>query len=340
MPVYNGGRYLAPALRSVLGQSFRDFELIALNDGSTDGSGEVLDEYARLDPRIRVVHQPNRGLVPTLNTGLELASGTYIARMDADDVCMPSRFEKQVAFLDAFPDIAVVGTQMRLVNEGGRILGISESPLTPLRVQWTLLLNSALVHPTIMARRDILNRYGGYESGFPHTEDYALWTRLAIHEKLANLPDILLTYRYLGSGVSTKYQTIQVENSRKLVGRYAHELLGLDADPGTHLASAAIREKPLSAVTADELAHAADYVLWLYQQFQDRCPLSAGETTELREAVGEYLQPIVLALTVRRPQMGVRYGRMLSRLSPRPSTFLRRGLTKLRYRVIPTRFVD
>jgi glycosyltransferase involved in cell wall biosynthesis len=197
MAVFNGGRFLPEAIKSILGQTFRDFEFIIVDDGSTDGSGDVIDDYARRDSRIRAVHQQNKGHGAALNVGLALALGRIIVCMDADDVAHPERIARQVTFLDDHPRVAAVGTCIRGIDADGRPLGNGEYRTLPDDVRKTLLDgNSPMAHPSVAMRRDAVLAVGGYHPAFRYAEDFDLWQRLSEHYDLANLPDILLDYRW------------------------------------------------------------------------------------------------------------------------------------------------
>ena len=195
LPVYNGEPFLADALESILAQSFRDFELIAIDDGSRDASGEILDRLAARDDRVRVVHQTNAGIVAALNRGLALARGELIARMDADDLAHPERFARQVVFLDAHAEIAVVGCAVTLIDRVGNRIRDVEYPLASEAVAAFLACGSPLAHPAVMMRRAAVLAAGGYREAYLHAEDYDLWLRMAERYRIANLPDRLLRYR-------------------------------------------------------------------------------------------------------------------------------------------------
>lgn len=332
MPVYNGGRFLASALDSVLAQTFRDFELIALDDGSTDGSGDVLDNYASLDSRMRVIHQANQGLVSALNLGLELAIGEYIARMDADDLCSPIRFEKQVACLDAHPAISVLGTQTHTIHSDGHSLGISQYPLTPFLLRWTMLLHSAIAHPTIMARRERLLHYGGYEAEYAHAEDYALWTRMAITDDLANLPDVLFTYRWSNNNISTRYRSVQLMKSASIVQRYTRALLSVDVSlEQAKSVSDPVVATRLADLKLEDIEAAFDQVLWLYEIFAAHFKPGREDAMMLRAAVGDYLYPLAAVAVTRDPVAGLRMSRSIFSVSKNPRSIFQRGAGKLRH---------
>ncbi len=196
LPVYNAERYIAEAVESILGQTFGDFEFLIIDDGSTDGSRRILERYAAGDPRIRLVSRPNGGLVSALNELLGMARGEFIARMDADDIALPERFERQIAYLRDHGDVVALGTQILLIDPRG-------APLTemPLDLEHEDIdrahLNgvTVLCHPTILARTASVLGVGGYRPGYFPGEDIDLWLRLAEVGRLANLPEILVKYR-------------------------------------------------------------------------------------------------------------------------------------------------
>ena len=197
MPVHNGRRYVADAVRSILAQTFRDFELIVIDDGSTDGSDEIVRDLASADARIRLVRQENKGVTCSLNVGVAQARGTLIARMDADDLSWPERFEKQVRFLDSRPDHVLVGSRCRLIDpDGAPICEKKDVPLSHEQIDQQLLeMRWPIVHPAVMIRGSALKQIGGYDERYRTNQDHDLFLRLAEIGCLANLPDILLDYR-------------------------------------------------------------------------------------------------------------------------------------------------
>ena len=197
MPVYNAARYLAEAVESVLAQTFTDFEFVIVDDGSTDRSPAMLDAYAKRDARIKIIRRPNTGIVGALNDGLRECRGELIARMDADDVSLPERFEKQVAYLREHPDVVAVGARVVGIDPYGCVLFHSEHKLAHDEIDAELLngVGWAIVHPAAMLRRDASERVGLYRSQWQWVEDLDLFLRLAEIGKLANLPAELLHYR-------------------------------------------------------------------------------------------------------------------------------------------------
>lgn len=202
LPVYNGLPYLGEAIESVLTQTFADFELIIIDDGSTDGSASVLGDFT--DPRIHLYQQPNSGLPATLNRGIALARGEYIARQDQDDVSFPERFARQVAFLDGHRDVAMVGACAQIWEGAVCTARTLCHPAQDAELRFELLFDNPFIHSSVMIRRTAFEQVGVYsleESRLP-PEDYELWSRLMKVFQVANLPDILLAYREIPGSMS------------------------------------------------------------------------------------------------------------------------------------------
>ena len=196
LPSFNGGQYLLPAVRSVLAQTFRDWELILMDDGSTDGS--IQNVAALGDDRIRIVSDgTNKGLATRLNEGVMLARGDYIARMDADDLCFPERFEKQLAYLDANPDIDLIGAQIATFKVGEFSL-VSSSPINHADICSKPWSGIRLAHPTWMGRTEWFRRFSYHLPEYVRAEDQELLLRAMSTSRYANLPDVLLAYRQGG----------------------------------------------------------------------------------------------------------------------------------------------
>jgi hypothetical protein len=212
MSVYNGERFLDEAIESVLGQSMRDFELLILDDGSTDGSRRIIEAHAARDSRIRPIIRENRGLIASLNQLIEEARAPLIARMDADDICKPERFARQFAFLEAHPDHGVVGCWAEDIDEDGEPYPVPEHdhPLDHEAFLEAIEQSEPLLcHPAVMFRRDIVRAAGGYHAAFRHCEDLDLWLRLASSTRIANLPERLIRYRHYASQVSYRHAVEQ-----------------------------------------------------------------------------------------------------------------------------------
>jgi glycosyltransferase involved in cell wall biosynthesis len=221
MAVYNGTEFLSEAIESVLGQTFTDFEFIIIDDGSTDGTSDIVDRYASADPRLRVYRQEHARLAAALNRGIKLARGKYIARMDADDVAYPHRFERQVQFFDKRQDLAVLGGAFELVGSHGQRGVIVRLPEDDAAIKSKLSSANCLAHPTVMVRKDILTEMGGYRGQFVHAEDYDLWLRIAERHVLANLAEPILRYRFHRNQVS--FQDARQQAFSALGARFAAE---------------------------------------------------------------------------------------------------------------------
>jgi FkbM family methyltransferase len=202
LPVYNCPRYVGQAVESILAQTCADFELIVVDDGSEDETPDVVRRFT--DPRIRLVTQANRGLAGALNRGIELARGRYIARQDQDDVSFPERVAKQVAFLDAHPRCALVGTWAEIWRGDERTDRVHAHPSDNANLKFQLLLNNPFVHSSVMIRRAALDRVGAYSTdpGRQPPEDYELWSRVAREFEVANLPEVLHIYREVEGSIS------------------------------------------------------------------------------------------------------------------------------------------
>jgi glycosyltransferase involved in cell wall biosynthesis len=211
LPVYNVGPFVSAAIQSILDQSLTDFELIIIDDCSTDHTLRLIEEFS--DQRIRLVRKDkNTGLIESLNHGLALCRGKFIARMDGDDISLAGRLEKQAAFLEAHPDIAICGTWYKLSNSGELV----KNPVTNAEIRIALLDYCALGHPTVMLRNSFLHQEQlFYDSNFFAAEDYDLWTRIVAMGKIANLPEVLLLYRMHADQVSVKDQLSQVANAER-----------------------------------------------------------------------------------------------------------------------------
>lgn len=193
MAAYNAAPYVQAAVDSILAQSFTDFELIVIEDGSSDDTPAILAQCAQRDARVRILNLPHVGLSTALNRGLELARGGLVARMDADDIARPARLAKQVAFMDQHPGVGLCGTWGELLGPRSRIIwryAVSDAEL-----RCRQLFETALLHSSVMMRPALVRAAGGYNPAYRAAEDFDLWVRLAEHTRMANLPEPLLLYR-------------------------------------------------------------------------------------------------------------------------------------------------
>ena len=215
MSVYNAAPYLRAAIESILAQSFTDFEFLIVDDGSTDGSPAIIADYAARDSRIKPVFRENRGLVASLNQMVAMARAPWIARMDADDVCAPDRFARQMAFLAAHPDHGVIGTDCATIGPDGAPVQRPAiiRPLTHDGLVGNLESGPTLNHNAVIYARNAVLGVGGYRPAFAHAEDYDLWLRLSDVTKMANLADPLVSYRLYPGQVSDRHMIAQAYNA-------------------------------------------------------------------------------------------------------------------------------
>ena len=211
MSVYNNAAHLPAAIESILAQSFGDFEFLIVNDGSSDESGDIIDRYAAGDRRIRAFHQPNLGLIASLNRMLAEARAPLIARMDDDDIALPARFERQLAFLAAHPDHGVVGTWSSCIDKHGapHLDQCRDQPTSHQAFLRQLENGPLLIHPSVLMRRDLVLAIGGYRPAYQHAEDYDLWLRLSERTRLTTMPERLLLYRHSDAQVSSRHIVAQ-----------------------------------------------------------------------------------------------------------------------------------
>lgn len=224
MSVYNADKYLDEAIRSILNQTYKNFEFIIINDGSMDTSLEIIKNYKEQDERIVLVTRENRGLIASLNEGIEKAKGKYIARMDADDISLPNRFEEQVKFMEENLQIGICGSCVEMFGDSVKKkqwkLSISSE-----RLKAELLFSSCFAHPSIMIRRDLLvsnNLF--YDKNFLHAEDFELWTRLSSITNFSNLQKVLMKHRILDKSV-TRTADMDVEQRYQIISMISRKYL-------------------------------------------------------------------------------------------------------------------
>lgn len=208
LAVWNGERYIESAVRSVMDQTLRDLEILVIDDCSQDGTPAILARLAAEDPRIRVERAAQNLRLPgALNFGLELARGSYVARMDADDLCEPDRLERQVAFLEGHPGITLIGCSTHHIDGEGRVFKTSIRAQDPYAARWMCRFIMPFRHPTFLFRRAEMDER--YDPAFSVSEDYDLVARVSSRKQIACIPDVLLRYReHGGSMTGTKWATM------------------------------------------------------------------------------------------------------------------------------------
>ena len=212
VPVYNGEKYLRDALNSVLGQTFYDFELIVVNDGSRDRTSDILNSYS--DPRIRVINNSrNLGISASLNAGLEAARCEYIARFDADDIAHPDRLERQLATMNSDETVGLCFSDFIVIDTEGKTIGASSQTDERVPFEWLLLWDNPIPHPTVMLRKKVLSLGNfRYDGSLEPADDYDLWTRLIGVTRFRKLNENLISYRRnpFGAYLSQKSRTLEL----------------------------------------------------------------------------------------------------------------------------------
>lgn len=225
MSVFNGERYLKEAIDSILNQTFTDFEFLIINDSSTDKSRDIITQYD--DSRIILVdNETNLGLTKSLNKGIDLTRGEYIARMDSDDISLPDRLAKQVKFMDANPDIGVCGTWIQSIGlDNEKVISF---PTDPAAIHCALIFQNPLIHPSVLVNNKLLKSHNlNYNQNFLKAQDYELWTRCCQFFHLANLNEVLLQYRY-HTGQITSKNRVEQQGYAELARKQLLERLGLN----------------------------------------------------------------------------------------------------------------
>lgn len=196
LPCYNAEKFIEASIASIISQTYSNLEIIAIDDSSTDNTFSILQILSKNDNRIKILHnEKNAGLVFSLNKGIVNAKGKYIARMDADDISLPQRIEKQIKFMEQHTDVALCGSGYLIINSENKETGKISLPSENEEIKAALLFTNAFAHPTVVIRKEILERCGLYEEGLVPAEDYELWIRIAENYKIANIPAYLLKYR-------------------------------------------------------------------------------------------------------------------------------------------------
>ena len=216
LPVYNCPNYIRDAVESVLCQTFDNFELILIDDGSTDDTPQILRQFT--DVRIRLITQQNQGLAAALNQGIRLSRGRYIARQDHDDLALPERFSRQIAFLESNPHCALVGTWAKIWRSNLRTNRMHQHPADNATLHYELMFNNPFVHSSVMIRKSALERVGVYSTDATRQppEDYELWSRVAREYEVANIPEMLQIYREVVNSISRSGPTPFVEHLVKI----------------------------------------------------------------------------------------------------------------------------
>lgn len=222
MPVFNGEKYIREAIDSILNQTFADFELVIVNDGSTDQSASIVESYS--DPRIRLYHNDrNRGLSYTRNRCIELAKGELLAKLDCDDIALPTRLADQVAFLREYEDFGLIGGWVQFIDSSGILGEVASFLATSEQIPSVMLFHNCFAQSALMFRRSVLPREW-YRDEYPPAEDYDLWIRIARKTRVANLPKVVTYYRLHDANVSKVKHNMMLNAERKILHWQLEEL--------------------------------------------------------------------------------------------------------------------
>jgi glycosyltransferase involved in cell wall biosynthesis len=300
MPVYNGERFVVEAVRSILAQTFDDFECIIVDDGSTDGTARLLAAEQARDSRLVVHRQPsNMGFRTALNTGCALARGEFIARMDADDISASIRFERQVAFLKAHPQVGVVGSAMQVIDDRGVRGRVKVYPAGCGLAAWSMLFFNSLGHPSVMMRRALLKSAGWYPAGCDGgTEDYAIFLDLSWKSRIANLPEVLLLYRVWGGNMTQAKWDAQEGDAVRLLRAFARRSFGTELTPHDAMAMRGLARNQYP-VDARVSARLGSLIEQLVPHYVDRFRDSPCDVSQIRTDAGIRLW-LLAALALRR----------------------------------------
>lgn len=226
MPVWNGERHLREAIDSILGQTEPNFEFLIIDDGSTDGTVEIIEGYQ--DPRIRLIRQEHEGIVVALNRGVAEARAEWIARMDADDIAYPARFEKQLALVRKNPDAVLCHTQIHIIGEEQYVTPAGRFVRSESLALLRLCYQTPIVHPTVMFRKDAFLACGGYLEEERHAEDYGLWGRLVLQGAVVGCASPLLDFRVHQASISKQKLEYQIALSHQIALRHCQQFMRLE----------------------------------------------------------------------------------------------------------------
>ncbi|MCC6932099.1 MAG: glycosyltransferase [Deltaproteobacteria bacterium] len=223
MSVYNGGQFLPLAIQSILDQTFKNFEFIIVDDGSTDNSAEIIKSFN--DPRIKLLTQKNKGLVNSLNRAVKISRGEFIARMDDDDISLPQRLEKELIAITANQSIGVAGSYYSYIDTAGTPFASHISPTLHEDLRFLLLHKNPYGHGSTLIRKEALVKAGLYRDKYPAAEDYDLWRRIARDWLLVQIPEGLYLYRQNPEGISSKKSTVQQKSTTRIINELWKEVI-------------------------------------------------------------------------------------------------------------------
>lgn len=317
MPVFNSRPFVGAAIDSILTQTFGDFVFYVVDDGSTDGAGDLVAEKAARDPRIQLIRQENRGIVASLNRMLVLVDTPFVARMDADDIAMPDRFARQLERMEADPQLGALGTQFEEIDEAGRKISDGVAmPVGTALVHPELEQRQPIANPTAMFRTQALRDAGLYRAAFRYCEDYDLFLRLSEIARIDNLPETLLLYRrspgqmsVLNHGVQTRQAVYaRLAHRERMAGR-PDPFAGADMLPTLSELDRVLGRPGVAAEVETEILFAHRYAVGSMNdaEFADYCAATA------RGIKGSDMRTVVRCLAEGRPGRAWRLVRALAK---------------------------
>ncbi|HQD08740.1 MAG TPA: glycosyltransferase [Flavihumibacter sp.] len=284
MPAYNAAQYILESIESVLSQSYRHFELLVIDDGSTDNTADIIRSVN--DDRIKLVaNDQNHGIIFTLNRGIALANGKYIARLDSDDLAMPTRFEKQVRFMEENPKAGACGTYFKVIDKEGKTLQQVKFPSAPRDAKTYLLLHNCFCHSSVMMRTDLAKALK-YADEYLVCEDHELWHRISQVTEIANVPEYLTAYRIHGNNISTTKREIMF-NSLKMLNRKMLTDIGMifsEEELTLHSAMLTYQHQVFDGIKLDALDN---WIIKLYDFFRKHPALN--EKVMIRIAIKRWV---------------------------------------------------
>lgn len=316
MPVYNRKEYTPLALESILKQTFTDFEFLIVDDGSVDGSAEIVADYEKRDSRIKVYrHQQNRGLVEALNTGCRNAQGRYIAIMHSDDISLPQRLEKQVEYMETHPSIALLGTGIQYIDGAGNTSSKEIYPSTPGFARWNLFFYNSLAHPTVMMRRALIEPLGFYQHSAPGVEDFDLWIRATRVHDVVSLPSVLLQYRRWDNNITAHHHSGMMHASVEINHRAA--ILLLKQDVSTDLVNNLwFFLERAHTMSPQEALQTGTLIAALYNAYTKQYVLSSLDARLIRDSAAHKLFYLSASTLKKSPLTGLKLLRLGLQISP------------------------
>ncbi|MGD0340018.1 MAG: glycosyltransferase family 2 protein [Bacteroidota bacterium] len=313
MPVYNHQNFIGEAIESILAQTFTDFEMIIVDDCSTDDSLTIAVKYQKLDPRVRICrHVQNTGIVGARNTGLKLSTGKYIAWMDSDDISMPDRLEKQFKYMEMHPQVGVSSGSVLIIDENGILKDVLHMPQTHTMIAWGFCFFDSIINPAAMTLRELIMKSGGYrdlanskEECFP--EDYDLWTRIVRQTQFYNFDEILIKLRKHDTNITKTRLQSTLDNSVRICQNYIQVLLGHNVPVG-------LIENLWGISTKQSLKGIPSLLSELYDHFSKSYALKLDEKKYIRKDIASRL----FGIAIRHPRDPYSADAILKALSADP----------------------